>query len=562
MTLHTEDVIRKMGYSKKGSPQTALLALLFSCFLVWGYFFAAYESIPWNSWTMYVAIILLFLVIYMLIEHLWRLLDAYLLGQKGKEECNPPSRRFCVASTGVLMISWCFTLLGSWPGFYCYDTDHITNYFETGFLKNSQPVIHTLLTGNVIRIGQTLFGTFNSGVVLFILFQIGIGVIVVLAVMHYLSRCGAPSWLLVLAVVFYSLNPAVSMLMCCSTKDSLFSLWLTLLGIVLYACVDGNEVRRNDFIMLTALTFLTLAWRSNMLIALVIVFVVMAFSLKHNKKLLMRLLIPLILGTGVFAFWSGPACASLGVVSSNPIREAISIPSVEIARCQGIDGTIDDDLISLGVDPAEFSAYYDESHQFTDRLRAVFYDAIGQGKYGELFSLWMKVRSRYPLECVSADLELTRAAWCPWALMNGYNEAYSKSMSAYDYDVTETCSFAAVCESPAEQHSKLPFLADFYWKISRYDDPATIGPLFILMSVAPYLWLLLITLARCSIVGNRAGRVFCWVLLSVVLTVLLGPMVLLRYYFYLILSAPVLVWLLISKCDNGATVRRLGSDEL
>jgi hypothetical protein len=543
------------------AARTAPLALLFSSLLVWGYFLESNSDIPWNALMPYLAALLLWGMLYVLICLLWTSLANHSPRKAAGTVKVMHLRRFLFISAIILLICWGLTLLAAWPGYYCYDTDHFLGYLSTGYLKNSQPVIHTLLVSNVIRLGEKLLGSFDRGVALYFFMQIAVGISLVVHSLRCLARDGAPRWLLVFSVVFFAMNPAVSMLMCCSTKDTLFSLWLVMFGIILYSCVGSETVGWRDLALLGLFSFLALSWRSNMVVALAVVAIVLFFALRKSRPSRRRILLSLAMGVAMFALWSGPVCSALGVVSSNPLREAISFPSVEIARCQMTDDSIDSDLVSLGVDPNEFSSYYNESHQFTDRLRAVFYGAVEQGRYSELFSLWVKVRMEHPLTCVAADLDLTKAAWCPWALMDGYNEAYSKSMSAFDYDLTETCAFAAVCEPPVEQHSKIPALAGLYWEVSRFDDPATLGPLFVLMSVAPYVWLLLVVLAHCSIVGNRAGKVFCWVLLSVVLTVLLGPMTLLRYYLYVILSLPMLLWLLVSRpAGDGLAVPEPSSD--
>jgi|GEM_PF-6352056 hypothetical protein len=67
---------------------------------------------------------------------------------------------------------------------------------------------------------------------------------VALLFMTCLLRKKAPRWLLVGTLVFLALNPAVSLFVSCTVKNTLFSVYLIALSLVLYESIRGTVYRK------------------------------------------------------------------------------------------------------------------------------------------------------------------------------------------------------------------------------------------------------------------------------------------------------------------------------
>lgn len=160
----------------------------------------------------------------------------------------------------------------------------------------------------------------------------------------------------------------------------------------------------------------------------------------------------------------------------------------------------------------------------------------------DLIKAWTSALPTHLRSYLVGLLALTESAWNPFA----YSAVYNNPGASYEYDVTEASTFAAWVEEPAVSDSKLPFLSSLLWRYSR-GDPFNTYPLFAwTSSVSFYFWLLLLALVRCICGQRRSGLCYCAILLCVTCTSLLGPCVLLRYYWFLVLTAPLLLCFLVS----------------
>ena len=81
----------------------------------------------------------------------------------------------------VLLVCWTPALIAGFPGYFTYDSGlgwlEQWGQYLTGELNSHHPVLHTLFVGLLISAGQSLFGSFNTGVLLAVLFAFPIACI-------------------------------------------------------------------------------------------------------------------------------------------------------------------------------------------------------------------------------------------------------------------------------------------------------------------------------------------------------------------------------------------------
>lgn len=469
----------------------------------------------------------------------------------------PDHRKLWLLSgSAVVFISWFIVYLAGFPGFYCYDSIHITNAVNVGLdtLSNTQSVIHTMFASSIIKIGELLFESFNAGVATYTFIQMFIMTSLVGIIISFIIDKNG-SWVLVLlSIAFFALNPLLAMFASCSTKDVIFAFLLTVLGILLYKiCNDKTGFTKRQFVLITVVSFLTIIYRNNaiyiVLFAILITAILLVRRKEESLKHIASLLLPYLLSIVLAFVWIGPVITALDANKSHPVNEMISIPTMQIARACYEDAEVEHELFNeLGVDPGTLANQYSATPQCSDYTRPLFWDALNDGKLNVFLELWSKNVSEHPLISLEALLYLTEGAWSPFGDITGYNVGGSK----YDYANTETSLFACVAEEPANLESKLPAVYAFLWSISRYkivqSNPLTAW----MVSVAFYLFVLLISFTHCSIAKNTGGTVFCTLMILLCLTNLLGPMVLVRYYLPIIYSAPLLVFFLFDRKPYGS----------
>lgn len=523
-------------------PLTLGLAFVFSCFTNFGWCLHVSGDIEPGA-LLAIGIIAGTLFFDAALLLLWHLLDRYAAKQAETHAWQSDYTVDLILATVFVCLCWIAVWLAAWPGYYAYDTSHFYAYIENGTLSSQQSIFHTMLVGNIIRLGMSIFGSYNSGVALYVAFQIVVCLMLVWAILR-LARSRSRA-MLVVSALFFGLNPSISMFVVCSTKDVLFSVFLVGLCLVWWSVFAHDELSKSRCLLLLVLSFLVVAERNNGLYALMVAVPFIAYLLAKPKgvRIAAVSVCACIAGLVLGLVWNGPVARSLGATKANSINEMISIPVVQMARAASVDPSItSDDFGSLAVDLGILVSNYTKAPDNSDATRPLFWGALNEGKLIEFIKVWASLFSGHLGAYCVAPLVLTESAWSPFAFPSGYNS----EGAAYDYDSTDSSVFAACVEEPAHPDSKLPWLANLLWHYSRDNPFKSYLPFAWTCSVAFYVWLLLTTLIRSIMCRYRAGVTVCIVLFCVALTSLLRPVVLLRYYWYLYISAPVLLCLLLS----------------
>lgn len=525
---------------------TFILSFLYAFFLVYGLYFKFKGSGPTSLWILAVFIVIATFAFYWALTKLWRFIDTHSFHTKFEN-----SKKLVVVSSAIILISWIVVWFASWPGYYAYDTNFYTDYIQNGTINNMQSVFFTLLVGNILKAGMYLFGNFNGAVAFYVGIQTAICYIFVIYVLKTMVKMQAPRVLFVVSVIYLATCPSISLYVLCTTKDTLFSLILIAFSLNSYFVVKGEEQNRitSRLVFFAIFAFLVIVLRDNGIYAIVpsvILLFILINSMGHRKK---AVFVTLACTTGILLamVWTGPVVTNcFNTTSSNPMKQMISIPAAQLANAAATDSEFDTSkLEELGVDRDTLVILYENHPDNSDAFRVQFWDAIESGKFARFLQIWVEELPSHPRAYAEAFLELTECAWSPF----DYIHCYNFQGNTY-FDGSESSVFFALCEAPAQTDSKLPGLYNVLWDYSR-NNPLTAYPLFAwTSSVAFFVWLFLLLLTRAFIKKNKPCIVFCVPMLFVVLTCLLGPTVLIRYYWFLFLSAPLLVTLLITKDDR------------
>ena len=138
---------------------------------------------------------------------------------------------------------------------------------------------------------------------------------------------------------------------------------------------------------------------------------------------------------------------------------------------------------------------------------------------------------------------LTRCAWDPTFEAASYQATWYRNVPDFACGETDTSVFACWVEGPGVQQTKVPWLADLFWRISRHRNYGGMPWLALLGSPAALNWILLGCLAFSVADKTPLGATGSLSLLAVVGTLLLGPTTLVRYYAFLVFCLPFVLFL-------------------
>lgn len=567
VSLHSINSNNHISISRQNTA-TVVLGILFSAFCVIGFLTDHSFNTEIGGTVLFIIFILLSIVMMILIHGLWHILDFVekhhlKLDKKiessffGRFIATRPTL-FWILVQIVLLAFWLPVLLASWPGFFCYDTEVLTAFYE-GKYYTEHPLMYTALASNIIINLGTALGSINHGVTIYVCMTAIIASSVLCALVRFIAKEGYLA-LSIASFAFYALNPLVVMFSLCTAKDVLSSLLISVLFLlIILVAQDRNRLDSWKIrISLVALIFLLCSLRNNTIIALLILLPILILAFGEKKKTLL-----LCYGSGLFLYliWAFPISqcilSSYELTDKHDLLLINSVPEQQLAFAWN-DGNLTEEeknaftgVINPGSESMLENARYDDA----DVARGAFAQSlIDKRDLRSFYSLYIEEGMRHPGAYSKAFLSLTYEAWYPLSTPRGYNGGWD---TQFDYDKTTTSLFGCWIEPPAQLNSKFPFLYEILWKVSRFDTLQSNPLTAWLISIPFFFWLLLITLAR-GIVQKRTDTIAaCSLLVAIIITFLFGPMVLPRYYLCLFYTAPMLVYCALQKSSFIKQGKRL-----
>lgn len=430
----------------------------------------------------------------------------------------------------ILFGCWIPTWLSIFPGAFAYDATMEWQQVRDWAITSHHPVLHVLVTGGLVEVFYALTGNYNLGISVYTCLQLLLMACIFAVAIGILKELGVRAGFLWFALVFFAFSPVVQLFNVSSTKDVVFSgaELLFFLYVVLFYC------RREDFFKskrrmaaFVIVTLCTMILRNNGLYIVIITLVVMCFDIRTYRK---KFGLQLLMVVAVYGLYVGPFYSVLGVEAGG-VEEMLSVPMQQLARVHryDYDSVTAEDLEQLyKVLPKENLDSYKAT--VSDFVKKGFQrDGFEADKAG-FFKLWVKWGVEHPLSYINSFLINTVDFWYPNAVVDGYKDPYGKN-SFFDYRV----------DKPGKENVLLPGLHDFWEKVSL-DKAIQKNPIsFLFLSPGWYLILYLVMAMYFWCYRKREFWVPMLILLLNFLTVLLGPIALVRYVLIFYYAFPVLL---------------------
>lgn len=507
---------------------SVILGLLFSLCTVFGYQLEHYGNVSFDSCATLIAVLLITLPAAFLIGGSMLLLDRF-----SSVRCRPvidtqrftPAQYFLLTLAG-LFLCWTPAILGLYPGYFEYDAVDQWLMVANHSVTTHHPVLHTLLLGGIVQGLYELTGSFNKGVFLYTLIQLGISGLCFSYVMTFLYIRRTRRGIKLFAFVWFAFFPTVILNLFSTTKDSIFAPLLPVFLILTGKLWDSPEHYLSKWYRMvpwTLITFVMTVMRNNAVYVTLLFLVLMLWRLrKYWKRLL-----PAYAGlAALYLLYVGPFYS--GVVSENlNTQEFLSVPLQQVMRVYKEDyaelSPEDEALIEAVCEPAAIYLY---NPKISDAVKNNVDLELLSAHRSEYLALWWRLAKAHPDTYINSFFENTYGFWYPGATL---------ILSA---DGTEGY-FSCRCLYPAVSSSKLPVVYDYYGLFSNSSLVQGDSPVKILFSPGTYFFLLLYAWFYC-IYKKRTTAAFtlCYVVLFW-LTFLLGPVALVRYTAFLYYLVPL-----------------------
>lgn len=506
-------------------------------------------NVDFTNWELYLSTLFVALAASPILAVAIRKLEDFSIGNSGHVAVR--SKKSFIVTWGILFLSYIPTLLASFPGFFTYDAEAESYMVFTEKYSTYQPLLHVLLLGWTLRIIYHFTQSYNAGIFVYTLVQMLVLSACFSYEISFLRNNGVKRWICNLGTMFLALFPTVSMFVCCSTKDTLFSGGVILFTTLLLELAKNEELfwsARHKKVLLSVSMLFILFLRNNGIYALVLFLLFFAFVYRKTWKKWL----PTVTITFLVFIVSSQALIFAFHAKKGPLAEMFCVPMQQLARVyiQAEDTFTEEDAeILYSLIPQVILDDYNP--KLADMVKRNFLEDNFKSSPGKYISLWFRTGIKHFDIYVNSFLENTYGYWYPDTIPDGYRGIWAAGRQYEDSSY-----FAFGTELPGERTSFLPPLERFYEKISLEIYQQRVPVISMLFSIGFWHWVYIFA-ALFLLVTRHKKQAFALSLIGLLyLTVLLGPIALVRYVLYLFFAVPLVMALLFdpvalcSKSEN------------
>lgn len=444
--------------------------------------------------------------------------------------------------------------LAYYPIIMSYDFHRQVNeaYQGLAWFYPLQPIAHTWLIWLFLQIGSAL-ESYQTGMACMAVFQMLLYALVMAYAIAMIWRMSAKKWLVVITTLFFAVFPYNTVLVVCTTKDTLFTILFTLFFLLFlernYFSSGKKKMILN--ILLVVEGCLMMQFRNNAVYA-VAVFMVLLLILRPKKEKLGILILGICLVVGETGT-RNVIHTAIGTQLGVPKIEAYSVPIQQFARVAYYHGKELEkqdpemaELLKKYVDRDKWGRYY---APLADSIKSTVTVAPYTDDPKQLLTDWMKVAKRYPNEFLDAFLELTRGYWFwddfSWAENLGYGTEERYGV-LFTYTSSEIGGYGSI-----EHESKFPAFEKILEEIVSGNCFNNWPVISIIFHGSFYSWCLFLLMIFCLYRKRLQCFQMSLLLFLYFGTMLLGPVVQVRYLFPVMVILPILTALFSSQAADG-----------
>ncbi len=449
----------------------------------------------------------------------------------------------------LLFVCWLPVFLAVYPGFFVYDAQDELLQVQTRRFTEHHPLPHVILLGGMILAVNKLAGSYNAGIAAYTLFQMAVLACVFSYGLLYLKEKGIQRWLWLSAACYFAFFPVIVMFSLCSAKDGIFSAALLILLVTLLEAGKDPE----GF------------WRDRKAVLTLLISAVVMMSFRHNGSYAFLVLVPVILwrakkcrkraGTVlafIFCLWYVLNTGLAGLLQAVPSgkQELLTVPIQQLARVWTYDREelSEEQLDTLyEILPEEALKRY--RPKLSDSVKSDFRNEVFLEAPGRYVKLWLELFLEHPVTYLNGWLMTSYGFWYPDTVIDVY-----RGNTVFTYTYEDSSFFGYEVEQPGIRESKLPWLAEFYRKLSLEVWHHKIPVVSMLFSPGFLFWYYVFAAGYAYTRKKAEWLLFFAMLFLVWLTVLLGPTFLPRYVLILWFALPFSGLVFAEETDGAAGV--------
>ena len=468
-----------------------------------------------------------------------------------EERQNGNKRRSFWISFSLLFISFVPKLMAYFPTIMAYDATNQLMQITDRSYTTHHPLIHTAFLKLCLDWGH-LFSSENVGDIIglatYSILQMLIVALCVAYVYSYMRSVGANRYLCYFYLGWMILIPTNGLFAIAITKDTIFFALVLVSSVLLFDFYrDMNSFIKNRISIIKFLLMLsiTLMFRNNAIYAWGLYALISSIYL--IKKKLFRACVVNVLPLVGYLVLNMIFSIIMNPWNATYARESLSVPAQQIARvCEYHLDEIDSDDLEIihSIWGQEIDSIPEYVPNCADRSKKAIKNDVNELK--QLAKLWIDLGIKYPRDYVYAFLLKNKGFWDIGDITYERVYSYNLSYMQVGHPVEEDKEIEE-CVPGYYRHDKFQYLQEKYRQFISIDGEMTNYPIVgMLKQPALYCWLLVYYPFVCILVKRKK---YIWPsipLLGLLITLYLGPCVLIRYIYPIMVTIPVMYILAIS----------------
>ena len=428
-------------------------------------------------------------------------------------------------------------------------------------INNYNPILYTGLLGGIWSLGRLIFNSGNAGIAMYTLFQMLITSMCFSFILYYMARKNVALKWRIITLLFLLLNPLNGLFAVRVEKSLFFTLafMMTVIGII-ELISEGKEFfdKKKKIIMLMLIILLTLLLRHNAVYVFILVIpFILVISKGYRKKILMTFCTPII----AYLIFQNILINVFNVI---PGREAemFSIPMQQFARLVKYENNNLTDREKETIHNFIPTTDEDISNRYdpiiSDMIKFIFSDEYVRNHKTELIQLYFELAIKYPGQTFSSILFNTYGYYAPnsyniWGTPNYIAETervLKNTALTYWYSDSE------IVENPPtttnsekyDIHPKQIINFSVINSINNYITTKSL-PIFssLMTSIGLYFWIILMGITYSVYIRKYKLIITFLPIIFLLLTLIAGPVVEIRYIYSMILLTPVYMGVIVFK---------------
>ena len=455
----------------------------------------------------------------------------------------------------LFLISF-FILFATYPGSYNIDITYEYNFYKAGNLGTHFPIFYNVVFCWTMELLHSIFNSWEVAVFILNLIQIALVNLALTEVIFFLSKKLKNKNFTFLTTLFYITNPLFQASLISTSHDFGFGAFFALIVLEVIKMVEEENYfsKKSNWFKFIFFVFMLCIFRNNGLFAIVPAFVLGLFVMKgKRKKFAAIVLIPL----AMFVGYNQLIVNNIVTEKESVLKESLNIPVNQMARAlyYNFPRAFSEEQYKYFRVQCNWPSY-GKYPMITDYQKGCLKTDYIEEHLFEFIAYWAKVGTKAPHRYIEAPFLFDLGAYYPFTTYPEEAEERPTLHSFVSYTVHRET--PRTYQIDIRRYPHIKFVDNMMDELIEKQKWSKIFFFRVIWGGAFTTFLLLFTFCYVTLKKNYKYLVPLFFIFGMLLTVLLSPVILYRYLFPVVLTIPIMIYIImvVSSSKKGSNAKK------